>query len=108
MAHESVGDFEQQVMLVILRLKGRSYSTPIVRELESQAGRTVSPSAVFIALRRLEKRGFVLSEHEPPREDAGGRGKRFFSLTDSGVEVLKAARRILEDLWDGLDLVFDK
>ena len=95
-------------MLAILRLEGRSYSAPIVEELGSQAGRRVSPSAVYVVLRRLEKRGFVTSEHQPPVGDEGGRGKRFFSLTDEGVVALRESRRMLESLWDGLDPVFGK
>ena len=57
MSRTALGEFEHHVMLVLLRLGGRSRGAAIVLELESATGRNVSPAAVFVALRRLEQRG---------------------------------------------------
>jgi hypothetical protein len=51
---ESLGEFEHQVLLAILRLGGEAYSVPIVLEIEERTGRDVAPAAVYIALHRLQ------------------------------------------------------
>lgn len=108
MSRESLGEFEQRVLLAMLHLGGSAYSAPIVLELESRAGRDVAPASVYIALRRMERRGFVASELEQPEPHTGGRGKRIFKVLPVAIDKLREARRELEGLWEGLDLVFQE
>ncbi|MDX1396435.1 MAG: PadR family transcriptional regulator [Gemmatimonadota bacterium] len=106
MARESLGEFEQRVLLAMLQLGGEAYSAPIVLELEERTGRSIAPASVYIALRRMEKRGFVESVLEEPDREIGGRGRRVFTVKPVAVEKLRVARRELEQLWAGLDPVF--
>ena len=101
MGRDALGEFEHRVLLVIMRLGAESYSVPIVLELEEKTGKAVAPAAVYIALRRLEKRGLVSSRLVEP-EDNGGRERRYFRIEKAGLERLKEARRALLDLWEGL------
>ncbi len=101
MARDALGEFEHRVMLAILRLGAESYSVPIVLELEEKTGKPVAPAAVYIALRRLEKRGLVSSRLVEPDEN-GGRERRYFKVEEEGMERLKESRRALLDLWEGL------
>ena len=48
-------------MLALVRLGGRSRGAPIVLELEGCTEPYRSPAAVFVALRRLEQRGYARS-----------------------------------------------
>ena len=57
MGRETLGNFEHQILVTVLRLGGEAYSVPVVEELEERTGREVSQAAVFIVLRRLEKKG---------------------------------------------------
>ncbi len=103
MARESLGEFEHQVLLAVLRLGGESYSVPVVLELEERTQRSAAPAAVYIALRRLEKRKLLTSRlTEAPKEE-GGRPRRYFRLTAKATGRLLDARRMMERLWDGLD-----
>jgi len=103
----ALGEFEQQVLLVILRLGRESYSVPIVAELEERTGREVATSAVYVALRRLEKKGLLSSRLERPEVSGEPYPRRYFALTEGAVEPLKAARRSMLSLWDGLEPVLD-
>jgi len=105
---DSLGELEQRVLLAMLHLGGKAYSAPIVLELEDRAGRDVSPASVYISLRRMEARGFVESELEPADIRTGGRGKRMFRVLPVAVRKLRASRRELEGLWEGLDPVFQE
>jgi len=105
MARDGLGEFEQRVLLAILRLGTESYSVPIVLELEERMEKSVAPAAVYIALRRLEDRGLVSSRMAPG--DEGGRERRYFKVEEAGVERLQESRRELEALWEGLDPLLD-
>ncbi len=100
---EVLGGFEHRVLLTLMRLGERSYSVPVVRELERLNDRTVAPAAVYLTLRRLEKKGLVTSTMEPPAEGEGGRERRVFEITPEAVGTLRAARDELVRLWDGVE-----
>jgi len=97
-----VGGLELRVLLATLRLDGNAYTTTLVEELEARAGRTVSPAAVYIALRRLEKRGLVTSEVRKEQALGGCRPRRYFEATHEGIELAEQTRRELDGLWAGL------
>lgn len=107
MSRTTLGEFEQQVLLVILRLGRESYSVPIVAELEARTGRSVATSAVYVALRRLESKGLLTSRLESPEESGEPYPRRYFALTDAALEPLKASRQSMLSLWDGLEPVLD-
>ena len=99
MSRTALGEFEHHVMLALLRLGGRSRGAPIVLELESATGRTVSPAAVFVARRRLEQRGYARSSKRDAKPGEGGRGSREFQITSAGKSKLAESRRTFERLW---------
>lgn len=98
-----LGGFEHQVLLAVMRLGRETYSVPIVHELERHTERTVAPAAVYVTLRRLQKRGLLTARLEPPPEGEGGRPRRMFAVTPEAVEVLRTARAEFDRLWDGLE-----
>ena len=103
MSKEVLGELEHQVLLAVLRRGSDTYSVPLVLELEERTGREVAPAAVYIALRRLEEKGFARSELLRADEDGGGRSRRYFSVTPEGLEQLRVSKRRFVRLWEGLD-----
>lgn len=108
MTRTTLGEFEQQVLLVILRLGGEAYSVAIVTELEERTGREVATSAVYVALRRLEKKGMLTSRLEEPEDSGEPHPRRYFALNEQALEPLRVARRSMLSLWDGLEPVLDE
>lgn len=108
MGKDTLGDFEQQVLLAVLRLGENAYSASIVTELEERTGREVAPAAVYIALRRLEENGVTSSRMRTPDGDEGGRARRYFRVEPAGLDLLRESRRRLERLWDGLDALLQE
>ena len=100
---ETLGGFEHQVLLAMLRLGGETYSVPIVGELEGLVGRTAAPAAVYVTLRRLERRGLLTSRMAPPAAGQGGRPRRVFRVEPKGITTLKAVRDDLTRLWNGIE-----
>ena len=99
---DNLGDFEQLVMLAVLRLDDEAYGTSIREELKVRAERDVSPGAIFTTLERLESRGLVSSRYGEPTAERGGRRKRFYELTADGRRALARALRTVRRMVQGL------
>lgn len=98
---DNLGEFEQLVVLAILRLRENAYGMTVRRELEERAGRKVTIGALYSTLDRLQEKGFITSELGEPTPERGGRAKRFFTLSPSGREALDKSLRAVQKLADG-------
>lgn len=98
---EYLGEFEHVVLLALARTRGEAYGASIHREILQATGRDVSIPAVYVTLKRMEKKGFVAS-----RMDASGPGRstRNYRLLHEGRRALERSRTLLERLWSGADL----
>ncbi len=103
MSRNSLGEFEKLVMLAVLHLGHEAYGAAIIQELEDRTGRTTSAGAVYVALRRLEKKGHVTSRLGEPSPRRGGRPKRFFAVGREGVEALRRAQEDWAAMARGLE-----
>lgn len=103
MTREALGEFEQLVLLAVVHLGKDVYGVPIVDEIERRTGRTVSPAAVYVTLRRLEEKGLLSSTMSAPTPERGGKARRCVSVTVAGLSSLRAARQVLDSMWNGLD-----
>jgi DNA-binding PadR family transcriptional regulator len=72
---------------------------PILEEIKARTGREYLRPSVYIALRRLEAKGFVKSRLGDPTPERGGRAKRFFTLTAAGHRQLDLSRAALTAMW---------
>lgn len=98
----SAGDFEQLVLLSVLRLGEHAYGMTVRKEIEEQAGRSVSLGAVYRTLQRLEDKGWVRSRLAHGGDERNRRAKRFFSLETAGEEALRAALDAVDRMRDGV------
>jgi DNA-binding PadR family transcriptional regulator len=105
MGRDLLGELEHQILLAALRLGTAAYTAPIVTELETRTGRPTTLAAVYIVLRRLEEKGLVQSELRDG--EAGVRERRYFRVTPYGRERVIAAREAYEQLWEGLDTLWE-
>jgi DNA-binding PadR family transcriptional regulator len=86
---DNLGEFEQLVLLAILRLGNDAYGMRIRREIEERAERPTSIGALYLTLDRMEQKGFIKSALGEATSERGGRAKRFFSVNPSGREALR-------------------
>jgi DNA-binding PadR family transcriptional regulator len=86
-----LGDFEQLVLLALVRLGPEAYGASIRREIETHARRELSISAVYTTLQRLERKGLVRSRMGEPTPERGGRRRKHFELLPAGARALRAA-----------------
>jgi PadR family transcriptional regulator PadR len=103
----SLGEFEQLVLLAVLRLGDDASGNAVSGELEEKAARNVSRGALYSALDRLEYKGFLTWRVEGSTPERGGHPSRIFSVTGTGLEALREHQRALRNLTEGLDAVLD-
>jgi DNA-binding PadR family transcriptional regulator len=110
MTRENLGEFEQLVLLAIVRLTGDGdvYGVPIVDEIERRTKRTVARAAVYITLRRLEQKGLVSSWMSESTQERGGKARRCVKLTKAGLQTLRESRQAVDQMWSGLDAKLQK
>lgn len=101
----SLGEFEQLVLLAILRLDEHAYGVPIRAEIANRTGRKTAPGALYTTLDRLESKGLVRSALGEATAERGGRAKRYYKVTGKGVRAVTRAQRAFQNLLVGLDIL---
>lgn len=101
----NLGEFEQIVLLSILRLEDTAYGVSIRSEIAERTGRQVAPGALYTTLERLEEKGLVASRMGDPTPERGGRAKRYYRVRASGIRAVKRAQTAYQSLLEGLELL---
>ena len=97
-----LGEFEQLLLLALAQL-GPDASGVDIRELiERRTGRAISPGAIYTAMQRLERRGFVSADFGEPTPQRGGKRRRLYKLRAAGSKALTHARNALAEMGRGL------
>jgi DNA-binding PadR family transcriptional regulator len=98
-----LGEFEQLVLLAIMRLASDANGVAIGRELEAQAGRAVSRSSLYTTLDRLEQKQLVRWKIAVGGEERGRLPRRVYTLTARGLSSIRAAQRVFRNMSVGLE-----
>ena len=102
MSRESLGHFELLVLLALLRVGDDAYGVPIANAITQSTGKRVILASVYNTLERLEQKELVTSSIGQPTCERGGRAKRYFSITTTGLREVRAAKKALTVLWRGV------
>ncbi|MEM7548518.1 MAG: PadR family transcriptional regulator [Bacteroidota bacterium] len=84
----SLGEFEELVLLTVAALHDEAYGVSILENLEEKLSKKINISAIHVALKRMENKGFVTSRFGGITNDRGGRRKKFYVITAFGKNVL--------------------
>jgi PadR family transcriptional regulator, regulatory protein PadR len=103
MAGIYLGEFEQLLLLSVLRLGTDAFGGEITRDLEARAGRRVSRSALYTSLDRLEDKGLLRWRAVPGGPARDGLPRRLYSVTPAALVALRESRATLRRMWRGLE-----
>ncbi len=98
----NLGEFEQLVILALLRLGEGAYGMTVRREIEERADRRVSLGAIYATLDRLESKGLISSHLGQSDGVHRVRAKRFFKVESEGERALRSTLNSLDRMRDGL------
>jgi DNA-binding PadR family transcriptional regulator len=99
-----LGEFEQVVLLTLLRLGNGTWGAAIRRDIRERIGRDLPVSVVYVTLQRLEKKGMVRSYVGDPTAERGGRRRRHYLIDTAGEQALGRSFRTFRKLTEGLEL----
>jgi len=80
------------VLFALLRLGDGTFGAAVRRDIEARTGRDLAISSVYVALDRLETKGYLRTWVGNPTPERGGRRRKH-------VEVLPAGRRAAAQAW---------
>lgn len=99
-----LGEFEQLVLLAILRVEDDAYGVTIRHAIVDESRREVSLAAVYKTLTRLEEKGLVVARTGEPTPERGGRRKRYYTLSAAGRRALRQSIEVVQRMARGLGL----
>jgi DNA-binding PadR family transcriptional regulator len=83
-----LGEFEELVLLMVAAQHDKAYGVSILENLEEELEKKLNISAIHVALKRMEDKGFVKSRFGGITEDRGGRRKKYYIITALGKRML--------------------
>lgn len=98
-----LGEFEQLVLLALIRLGDEAYGVTVQREIAERTGRAPAFGTVYTTLARLEAKGLATSRLGDPTPERGGRRKKYFDVTVAGRSAVRESLRALRTMMRGLD-----
>ena len=99
-----LGEFEQVVLLAVVRLGDDAYGASIRREIEARGGRAVTIGAAYATLDRLVEKGYLIGRNAAGGPDRGGQPRRCFAITSAGIAALEESRALQARMWHGIQL----
>ena len=99
---DGLGEFEQLVLLALLRLGDDAYGVTVHAEIERRSGRAVTLGAVYKTLSRLEAKRLVGAYTGHPTPERGGRRKRHYRVQPAGRQALARSMATLRRMTVGL------
>lgn len=97
-----LGEFEQLVLLALIRLGEDGYGVAVRDEIRRRTGRDADFGTVYSTLARLEDKGLVTSRLGDPTPERGGRRKKHFAISPAGRAALDRALKALRTMTRGL------
>jgi PadR family transcriptional regulator PadR len=94
---------DENVLLIVLSLKDNAYIVTIKTRLEKYLDRNISLGTLYLSLKRLTRGGYIITNIGEAVSKQGGRAKKFYRLTNSGVMKLKEIQRLHMLMWKNFD-----
>jgi DNA-binding PadR family transcriptional regulator len=102
-----IGEFEQLVLLALVRLGNGAYGASIRREITDRTKRDVPIGSVYVTLARLERKKMVVSYVGLPSRERGGRRRKHYLMNEPGQHALGRAYRALMAMAQGIEKTLD-
>ena len=102
MKAERLGEFEEFTLLAVRALGDNTYGVPVQQYVEKVTGRPISIGSIYAALARLEEKGFVRSTMSEAVAQRGGKSRRVYTVTPSGLRTARELHRVRERIWNAI------
>ena len=98
---EILSKFEELILLSVWRLNENAYGTTIYKYIMDVTGKKLSLGGVYFPLDRLTKKGYLAAYIGKATLERKGLSKRYYNLTDRGIQALGEIKKVNEIMWSG-------
>ena len=95
---------EEQILLAVWRLGEEAYGIAIYDHINKITGKNLAVGGIYYPLERLVKQGYLRAEQGEPTPVRGGKSKRYYRLSELGIDEILEAKRVHEAFWKGIDI----
>jgi len=99
MSNNTLGEFEELVLLTVAAQHDNAYGVSILESLQEELEKKLNVSAVHVALKRMEDKGYVKSRFGGITEDRGGRRKKYYVITALGKRMLDEQHEVRNSIY---------
>lgn len=92
---------EDQILMTVWKFQGDAYGVTIYEHLKKILDSKISVGVVYFALDRLTKKGFLQSYKGEPTAVRGGMRKKYYTITQKGIDELAKSKGVHDRIWDG-------
>ena len=90
---------EELVLLTICSFNRKVTLKDIRDHLIKETGKDWSISSVYVPMDRLSEAGYLDTFFGEPTTKRGGKAKRYYKVTDSGIKSLQELRSLTDTMW---------
>ena len=94
---------EELILLSVFQLKENAYLITIQNRLNMLTDKKWSISSVYVPLSRLEKNGYLKSTIGEATEKRGGKGIKYYQISQEGAKALADLKNVYDKMWKGID-----
>ncbi|MCP4724768.1 MAG: PadR family transcriptional regulator [bacterium] len=94
---------EELVLLAVFFLKENTTLKNIRKHIIEQTGKDWSISSVYVPLDRLDEAGYLRSHVGDPSPMKGGKAKKYYEITESGIDILKELRTMTNSMYNNIE-----
>ena len=94
--------FEEILLIAIWKLGDDAYGATILKQIEKDTGTKLVSGAVYGALTRILKNGYVKTIEKKVRSEGAGRPRVYYKITSDGLKKLVEIQEMNKSLWEGI------
>ena len=93
---------EELVLLSVWKLQDNAYGVSIRKYIIASTNQDWSIGAIYVPLDRLTQWGYLEAVQGEPTAERGGRRKRYYRLTQLGIDALDHLKQVQQTMWSDL------
>ena len=93
---------DELALLTVWKLSNNAYGVTIRKKIIEATGQNWSVGAIYDSLEKLSKWEYLKTYQGDPTPERGGRSKRFYKITEEGIDALNELRKVQDSLWTSL------
>ena len=97
---------EEQILMTVWKFDGEGYGVNIFQYLEKINEKRVTMGVVYDTMERMRRKGYLETFMGKPTPVRGGMRKKFYKISDDGIEALAKSKATHDKIMAGFNELF--